>query len=595
MHRMTRKVTTIRRAPFPAACLAFALAACVLSAGCSRLYFLRTADQHTYAIIEAKTPLVPGMIHDFSIEDGNVDVLEGCPVRDATIVAIDLGLTPAAGSAEAAADEEGAEQARTEAGPPPQVYVLTLSKALEIASTNSRDYQNQKETLYRIALSLTLARHAFEPRFFGSADGDYEDTDTGDTREVSADTLFGFSWLFATGAEISASLASHFSHFITGGGGDTSSSVFALSITQPLLEGAGISVTEPLTQAERDVIYAIRDFVQFRRQFFVDILSDYYGVLRDAQVVVNERFNRDSLLLAKNITVEEGKAGRRSGTEVDQVRQSYLQAEDRLVRSMQSYENSLDRFKIRLGLPTETLIELDTEELDRLHEEGVRIIDLPVDRLVEIALTNRLDLMTACDERDDAARKVEVAANDLLPGLDLHAGLEVPTRGANNPVAFSGEMTDFHAGFELDLPLDKVSERNEYRRRLIDLARANRSYTEQRDEVVREVRDDSREFDRTGRSYEIQKASVGLAERRVESTGLELQAGRAEARDLLDAQSDLVNSQNSLASALVDYKVSILRLSRDLDILVVGPAGELKENFDAYGAERAPNEPGAGK
>lgn len=590
MQRMPSEAKTFRHMPSPSVCLAFVLSLSLLASGCSRHWYVLEADGHTYAIIKAKTPLVPGMIDDFTIENGQVDVLHGCPVRDATIVAAELGLTADASSA-----SPQPTGAAGEAGETPQVIVLNLAKALEIASINSREYQDQKEALFRTALSLTLARHAFEPSLFGSVDGEYNDTDTGNTREVSADTLFGFNWLFATGAEISASLASHFSHFITGGGGDTSNSVFSLSITQPLLQGAGVSVTEPLTQAERDVIYALRDFVQYRRRFFVDILSDYYGVLRNAQVVANERLNRDSLLLAKNQGEAEGEAGRRSGTEVDQVRQSYLQAEDRLVRAVQSYENSMDSFKIRLGLPTETQLELEAQELELLRREGVRVTSLPLDRLVEVALASRLDLMTACDERDDAARKVEVAANDLLPGLDLSAGLDVPTSGANSPLAFSGEQTDFYAGFELDLPLDKVSERNEYRRRLIDLARANRNYVNQRDEVVREVRDDARESERTGRSYEIQKASVGLAERRVESTSMQLQAGRLQARDLLEAQTDLVNSQNSLATALVDYKVSILNLSRDLDILVVGPTGELKENFDAYRRATASDQPGEGR
>src|SRR5262249_18888091 len=43
---------------------------------------------------------------------------------------------------------------------------------------------------------------------------------------------------------------------------------------QPLLRGAGKAVTlEPLTQAERNLLYIIRDFAKFRQEFFVFIAA----------------------------------------------------------------------------------------------------------------------------------------------------------------------------------------------------------------------------------------------------------------------------------------------------------------------------------
>ncbi len=51
-------------------------------------------------------------------------------------------------------------------------------------------------------------------------------------------------------------------------------STLSLDIIQPLLRGAGWAVTlEPLTQAERNLLYAIRDFARFRQQYFVFVAS----------------------------------------------------------------------------------------------------------------------------------------------------------------------------------------------------------------------------------------------------------------------------------------------------------------------------------
>ncbi len=51
-------------------------------------------------------------------------------------------------------------------------------------------------------------------------------------------------------------------------------SALPISFVQPLLRGGGRAVTlEPLTQAERNLLYAVRSFGLFRQQFFVVTLT----------------------------------------------------------------------------------------------------------------------------------------------------------------------------------------------------------------------------------------------------------------------------------------------------------------------------------
>jgi outer membrane protein TolC len=95
--------------------------------------------------------------------------------------------------------------------------------------------------------------------------------------------------------------------------------------------------------------------------------------------------------------------------------------------------------------------------------------------------------------------------------------------------------------------------------------------------VILEVTNRWRDFDRALSSYQIQKRSVDLAQKRVESTELLLNAGRAIMRDVLDAREDLLDAQNRASQALVDLRVSTLELERDMDILVVDENGQLQE------------------
>ncbi len=549
-------------------CLLAGIGVCLLVAfgGCSREFYRNSADRQVYGIIEQKSAKVPGMLSEFTIEPSPQTVLRDCPlVTDA----------PPYGSQPPAVDDSGVAE------PAPPAALVSLTRALEIAAHNSREYQSQKESVYLSALSLTLSRYAFDPQFFWTISGDYNNTDSGDEELVSGRNSFGFSRLFRTGTMLTVSLLSDISEYLTGDPRRAQSSLFSVAVTQPLLRGAGIAVTEPLTQAERNVIYQIRDFVRFRRSFFVQVLSAYYRVLENLQVLENERSNYDSLVFSRRRAEALSEAGRLPPFQVDQTRQDELRAADRVELSRQSYEGSLDDFKLTLGLPTEAHIALDPGELQRLATASVQELGFELADASGVALAHRLDLMTAGDQLQDAARKVQVAANDLLPGLDLSAGLNWETSG-NTLSDFDGSQIDLSAGFELDLPLDRLSERNTYRSQLISLERSQRDLCETRDRVLLSVRNSWRQYQRARSSYQIQARSVALAEQRVESVRMLLDADRAITRDLLEAQEALRDARNALAAAVVDFRVARLALARDMGILHVTETGQLEERFNEY-------------
>jgi hypothetical protein len=50
---------------------------------------------------------------------------------------------------------------------------LSLAEAVALATARNRDYQRQKESLYLSALDLTLFRHNFATKWFGTFDSTY--------------------------------------------------------------------------------------------------------------------------------------------------------------------------------------------------------------------------------------------------------------------------------------------------------------------------------------------------------------------------------------------------------------------------------------
>ncbi len=123
------------------------------------------------------------------------------------------------------------------------------------------------------------------------------------------------------------------------------------------------------------------------------------------------------------------------------------------------------------------------------------------------------------------------------------------------------------AGIEIDLPVNRYRERNQYRATVVNFERAIRALGLALDEKRNEINRGLRTLRQLRENYEIETTSVRLAEERVESAELTIRAGRAEPFDLVLAQDDLIAAKNNLSTALVSYLSARLQLLLDIGIL----------------------------
>lgn len=150
-----------------------------------------------------------------------------------------------------------------------------------------------------------------------------------------------------------------------------------------------------MTQAERNVLYAIRGFNRYRKTFVVSIVDDYYGVLQQRDAVTNAENNYKRRQEFSKQAKMETRTGRTSPFEVDQAKQRELDAYDSYVSAVQKYELALDRFKLKLALHTDANVELDQKELEALQQTGVSEPNYTSQVAVETALQRRLDLQAS--------------------------------------------------------------------------------------------------------------------------------------------------------------------------------------------------------
>ena len=552
----------------------------VLGAGCSANHYRVSADKESYGAITERTPLVPNMDTNFSIEQTNTLALDALPI---TTNRYDfLG-----------------ENADREVG----VGVLSLEEALLIAIRHNRAYQSRKEQLYITALNLTLARYRFTPIFTGGGRariiGQTEQAvdvivdpvtqqpkvlvtdDLVEQQRVTVDGNLNVSWLIRDIGLVTASFSADFLRYVSGDPRAFTSSQVGAALARPLLRNAGFKQQmEQLTQAERDLLYDLRAFAQFRKTFSVQVASAYYAVLGNRDTVRNNYLNLLSSRLNAERTRELAREGRVTQADLGRLEQQELTTEGAWNNALRSYRQSLDAFKLlQLGIAVDTRIVLDDAELRALE---IRDPQVQADDAVQIALAARLDYLNAKDRHQDATRKVDVAANFLKPQADLVAtvGLRSP------PDQDSGfPVPDIHrynwsAGLNVDLPFDRQAERNNYRVALIAEKQAVRALEQQTDEIRLEVREGWRALDQARRNFEISRLGVQLAERRVDEQTLLAELGRSKAQDQVDAQNDLITSKNQQTQALVSHTISRLQFWANLGILYIKDNGQWKELKD---------------
>ncbi len=515
-------------------------------AGCSSRQYAKKADKEVYRIIAQKEAAIFGRTNEFTIDTKYKTTDDPYALKAETIISERL--------------EKGDR-------------LLTLPDAIQLAIERSRDYQLNKEQLYLTALSLTGERYEFGPKFFGSTTAAANRDSTGQ-RNGTLNSDLGASQALKTGGRLSAALANDLLRYFTGAPRREAVSVVSVDLVQPLLRGAGSKVAaESLTQADRNVVYQLRSFTQFQRSFAVGIVASYYRTLREKDTVRNQYSN----YLRLKASAERSAAmavDRLSPTQADQARQSELQARRSYIAAVKRYQDVVNDFKITLGIPIGVELKFDDKALDDIRNAGMIPLHFEETSGYNLAVTNQLELLNIIDRFEDSQRKLRVFASALKPGLNLFANADLESTRPTDYTKFNIDNVRASAGLQLDLPLDRLKQRNSYRAALVTFEREIRNLSLELDDLRRDISEGLRNLALLRETYEVQQVELTLSERRVEREELLLKAGRSQIRDLLDAQDARVRALNGVTQNLVDYHIARLNLLLRI--------GVLKSDFEKF-------------
>lgn len=354
--------------------LVLAAGVCLLATGCSRQYWRNQADRLTYDIIRSKSldprwispkievrpidprsrfanlfdPDKPPLPPDDPEAHGYMHYVYGMKgyknwhkFGDTFAVENPCWLEPYGLSPEVVENNLGVPALL------PEIRELSLEESIQLSYIHSRDFQLQLENIYLFALSLTIERFAFDVQFYGlsnrppSSDLNFE-SQPGVQDSMNWNNRVGVNRYFPTGAQFLAELTNN-TLWIFGTGDSSTATNISYSLIQPLLASGGRRFAlESLTQSERNVLYAIRNFSRFRMSFFANVVAglgltaqNFPGVTASGATGTNFTSNATGATVATLA----GSPGGGGGTNVGgylgivQLKQQILNQEDNIRRT----------------------------------------------------------------------------------------------------------------------------------------------------------------------------------------------------------------------------------------------------------------------
>jgi len=454
---------------------------------------------------------------------------------------------------------------------PSTLPTLTLSESLRASQVTGREYLTAEEDYLLVAIRLLQERHLWGPRFFNDTTatirGDGDQGDFSNALDVINRLRVAQRLPYGGTVEAEALVSATDQLRDEATGSYVQSSELALRADIPLLRGAGMVAREDLIQAERNMVYAARDFERFRRSYFVDVASTYFDLLQIRARIGNQQRQLASLLSLQRQTVAQVDAGRREAFERDNAENRVRQAESDLAQLRESFILALDRYKIRLGLPKDLAFDLSTELIDPPDPETT------LDEATRIALEYRLDLQNVRDRVEDTRRALANAENNLLPDLNLGGRVAIPTDPSDltGGLAIDPDETEYSASATLGLPLDRETERLGRRAAIVQMQRAMRRYEQTRDEIAVSVRAALRAVENARLQLRLADEQVRINLKR--KRGLELKRDTVDTQSFIDADNDLLSAENQRDRAQTQLRNAVLQYLLESDQLRVRADG----------------------
>jgi outer membrane protein TolC len=243
--------------------------------------------------------------------------------------------------------------------------------------------------------------------------------------------------------------------------------------------------------------------------------------------------------------------------------------QDRLNRTQEALQGAQDQLKLILSFPVD-------KSLYVTAKMTYYPLMLTIEKALETAFENRMELDQAADEIENLERSSRVARHHIKPRLDLvghynHLGLEEPFESGSDT-----KENYWSIGLVSTTDWRRTSEKADYQRSLLAVKAAKLNRWTLIDTIRREVR---QRFDALLKSEErmrIRKEQMQQAKGKLALAQVKFNHDMADNFDVIEAQTELQSARTNMLAAEIEHIVGRYHLRA-----VMGTLLEYREN-DSY-------------
>jgi outer membrane protein TolC len=434
---------------------------------------------------------------------------------------------------------------------------LSLEQAVKIAVINNLRLQSARLSVDTARFGVPTAEAAFHPTLTLNASRTGTETSVRTAPDHTKTTLsstFGPSITnkFLTGTSVTLTQTNTRPDSTPEEG--TKTSGLTITVSQPLLKGAGIEVNRAtIDTAKNNVLLAVRDL----ESRLIETLANVENAYLDLLLAVEDRKIRELGLERARQQLEVNRfliqLGRLASRELAAAEAAVSSAEVDVAVARNAIENAR-RALLRLlnQEPVEVIL------VDPLTSTPARVNPAAA---LETAMRRRPDLLRARISVENAKINVSTARNNALYDLNLNASLG-STGSTPDPLSKAVQRSsDFKdvtwtIGATLTIPLDNTPNRNAYLSALNALRQSELDLKDAEQGARLDLDNAMKNLDINVRRLNEAERAQTLAQDRLETETMKFREGRATNADIINARRDLVSAQNALLQAIVSYQKS---------------------------------------
>ena len=442
------------------------------------------------------------------------------------------------------------------------VIELTLEQVRAATLANNLDLKIELINPAIAQRALDAERARFEAAFSGSASYTASETDTG-VSSTRNDYRVGIDVPLYTGGLIEVGMP--FGEFDSDTSDGVADAAVSVLFIQSLLKGGGTRIN---THSIRIAGYQKHGVDARTKQAAINLLADadiaywdLYMALRDLDVSREQyKLAQDQLHHAQK-KVASGAAPRNeivlSEAGLSSRIGSLINAETRV----QNRQLDLQRIMNRQDMPLNANIRIDTKT-----EPNPLKLDVNPEKLVEVALSNRMDiiqweLQLAIEELD-----VESARNAILPDLSLRYSYDAQTEAGDIGHAlgaFGDKTSDTHyVSLSARIPLGNRAAKARLERARLQQLQNQTNYADYRQSIRQQVYNAVRELNNSWRNILAAEKEVEAAYLAYKVEQSQFQIGARTSTEVLRSASELAEAQLRRISALAGYEIAQIELAR---------------------------------